>query len=665
MIPIDIILAFIEGLALIVSPCILPVLPLVLAVSVDGGRRRPYGIVIGFVLAFSLLAIVARNIVAMFGIDLDLMRNVSLILLTIFGLVLFSSRLSEAFGKLTQGAASFGSGMALSAGGGLRNGILTGLLIGVVWTPCAGPILAAALVQVIRQQSDLAGYFVIVSFSLGAALPMLIIALMGKKIMSKLGLLARHAQAMRRIFGALILLSVSLIAYGVDAQSLFSASPRDASELSRSEYGLQNALNKPFVAPPFAGIEAWFNSEPLTMQNLKGRVVLVDFWTYSCINCIRTLPFITDLDRKYRGLGLVIVGVHSSEFEFEKKHDNVKAAIVQHGIHYPVALDNQLDTWRNFDINYWPSLYLIDRDGRVVYIHAGEGAYDEIENNIRYLLDLSGKVVTTRADGAKFLIEKQDEMSVADKNRLASKAQTIQLTRKLLASQKVVHSFKDCINCPEMVAIPAGYFEMGADNGEESENPVHHVNISKAFAIGRTEITQGQWRAVMGKNPSWFKKCGDNCPVEQVRWSETQEFIQKLNARTGKQYRLPSEAEWEYACRAGETAEYCGGDKVDSVAWSHKNSDLSTHPVARKAANGFGLYDMSGNVWEWVEDKWHDNYNGAPLDGSAWLGEGSKHVLRGGSWIGENQIERAAGRDWNELTARTGTGGFRIARTLP
>jgi formylglycine-generating enzyme required for sulfatase activity len=153
--------------------------------------------------------------------------------------------------------------------------------------------------------------------------------------------------------------------------------------------------------------------------------------------------------------------------------------------------------------------------------------------------------------------------------------------------------------------------------------------------------------------------------VAQVRWADTQQFIQVLNARTGKNYRLPSEAEWEYACRAGKQQEYCGSDDVNSVAWHDGNSSNTTHPAAGKQANAFGLYDMSGNVWEWVADSWHDNYTGAPTDGSAWQGSSTKRVLRGGSWIGATRTARATGRDWNEFTGRSGSGGFRLARSLP
>lgn len=397
---IDIGLAFLEGVALIVSPCILPVLPLVLATSAGGGRRRPYGIIIGFVLAFTLFALAARQLVSLLGLDLDLVKNASLVLLALMGLVLLSSKLSEKFGALTQGLANLGNDLAATKGEGLLGGIAIGALIGLVWTPCAGPILAAVLVQVIRQQSDLAGNLVILSFGIGAGVPMLVIALAGRRIMGKLGFFARHAEAVRKGFGVLILLSVAYIASGADIEALFM--PKETAEAPRGELVLQEGLGRPYAAPEFAGIEAWQNSAPLTMKELQGKVVLIDFWTYSCINCVRTLPYLTDWDKKYRDRGLVIVGVHSPEFEFEKKPANVRDAIAQHRIRYPVALDNNLSTWLNFHNRYWPAHYLIDRQGRVVYTHFGEGKYNVTENNIRYLLGLKEQGETIQVEGPTF-----------------------------------------------------------------------------------------------------------------------------------------------------------------------------------------------------------------------------------------------------------------------
>ncbi|MDD2913880.1 MAG: formylglycine-generating enzyme family protein [Gallionella sp.] len=239
--------------------------------------------------------------------------------------------------------------------------------------------------------------------------------------------------------------------------------------------------------------------------------------------------------------------------------------------------------------------------------------------------------------------------------------------------------FRDCPSCPRMTIISAGSFEMGSNDGLNEEKPVHIVTISQAFAMSKTEVTQGQWKALMGDNPSKFTVCGDNCPVEQVSWEDAQAFIQKLNAKTGKQYRLPSEAEWEYACRAGGHHVYCGSDNLDVVGWygasvagwddptkrAPGNSNMITNPAGRKQANAFGLYDMSGNVWEWVEDNYHDNYNGAPADGSAWQGDSTKRVLRGGSWFYGPSYARSTRRLMDAPELHNDSVGFRLARTLP
>ena len=234
--------------------------------------------------------------------------------------------------------------------------------------------------------------------------------------------------------------------------------------------------------------------------------------------------------------------------------------------------------------------------------------------------------------------------------------------------------FKDCETCPEMVVIPAGSFQMGDlnDTGLSNEKPVQEVKIGYSFAVGKYKITQAEWRAVMGKNPSEFK--GSQKPVENVSWDEAKSFVKKLSEQTGKEYRLLSEAEWEYMPRAGSTTKYPWGDEIDSskAKYKIKGSEKGTVPVGSYSANAFGVHDTAGNVGEWVEDCLHDNYKDAPTDGSAWLSaSGSdckERVLRGGSWSGDSLnapwFLRSAVRGANFPASGYDNNGFRIARTL-
>ena len=236
----------------------------------------------------------------------------------------------------------------------------------------------------------------------------------------------------------------------------------------------------------------------------------------------------------------------------------------------------------------------------------------------------------------------------------------------------------------EFILIPPGSLMMGSVNGAADEKPVHQVTIGQAFYMGKYEVTQAQWQSVMGSNPSNFK--GDNLPVETVSWDDAVAFIARLNAQNdGFAYRLPTEAEWEYACRAGTTGDYAGD--LDAMAWYGNNSGRGrldtaeilrtdsanyykritenggqTHAVGSKLPNSFGLFDMHGNVWEWCQDWYHDSYNGAPGDGSAWLsgGEQKYRVLRGGSWFNFAIFLHSANRLWLTPDARNSPFGFRV-----
>ena len=226
-------------------------------------------------------------------------------------------------------------------------------------------------------------------------------------------------------------------------------------------------------------------------------------------------------------------------------------------------------------------------------------------------------------------------------------------------------TFKDCRECPEMVVIPAGSFRMGdlTGGGYSDEKPVHNVTIPRPFAVGKYEVTQAEWEVVMGNNPSHFK--GSRNPVEKVSWNDAKEFVRKMSAKTGKTYRLLSEAEWEYVARAGSSTKYPWGNSISPSQAKFRSRD-GTVPVGSYRPNAFGLYDTVGNVWEWTEDCWRENYNGAPTNGNVWTtgGDCSRRVLRGGSWYFTPRFVRSANRVRNLTDFRIYYNGFRVARTF-
>lgn len=230
-------------------------------------------------------------------------------------------------------------------------------------------------------------------------------------------------------------------------------------------------------------------------------------------------------------------------------------------------------------------------------------------------------------------------------------------------------TFRDCPECPEMVEIPAGKFDMGSNDGGPYEKPVRSVGVP-TFALARTEVTQDQWRALMNSDGHFYsytdplRSCGGDCPV-RVDWFDAKRYLIKLSKKTGQRYRLPSEAEWEYACRSGGRHNtYCGSDNIESIAWFDRNSNDKPHPVGLLKPNAFGLYDMSGNTWEWAEDCANSDYTNAPVDGSAWVtGECDKRIIRGGTWDQSTRMANATNRVW--YRPDTPLGGIRPARMMP
>lgn len=388
-------LSFLEGMGLILSPCILPILPLILATGIQGGKLRPYGIIFGFIITFTLFTIFVHRLASTLHIGPQVFQNISIYLILAFGIILFSDYLSDKFSLFFQKFANFGQTLSTKTEENIPDGFWSGILLGIgialIWTPCVGPILAIVLVQTLQQKADYHAALILTAFSIGIALPMLIITIFSKMVIQKVRGLSKHTRLIRKILASIIILTILFTEFNL-WQKLFALQATPVlQEKSLPTFQLLEGLKDPYPAPQIGGVQKWINSEPLNLELLKkqGKVVLVTFWAYSCINCIRTLPYLNDLYEKYHDKGLVIIGIHSPEFEFEKDEQNVEKAVKEDKIKYPVALDNDLVTWGKFNNRFWPARYLINKEGKIVYTHFGEGKYDITESNIRYLLGLS------------------------------------------------------------------------------------------------------------------------------------------------------------------------------------------------------------------------------------------------------------------------------------
>ncbi len=380
------ILAFVEGWVLIGSPCIFPILPIIIQGALQSQSiAKPSGIALGFLVTFSLFTYFSRQIVQYLNIDIDIIRQTSLLLLLLFGLVMTSNWLTKKFEWLTQSFSNLGMvGHKNYTRFELINGFVLGTLIGFVWTPCGGPIFASVVLQTILQPNNTEALWLIFFFSLGVATPLFLLALLGKTLIAHTRLLQERWIFVRKTLGFVMIVSVLSLAYGPITFNFIPQKTIRATQLT-------NGILVPYPMPEITGIAHWLNSKPLTSSDLKGKVILVDFWTYSCINCIHTLPYIKDWYQKYHDKGLEIIGIHTPEFIFERNIRNVQNAVTKYGIQYPIAMDNDWSSWRHFNNHYWPAHYLINSNGQVVYTHFGEGAYDTIENNIRFLLHLDHK----------------------------------------------------------------------------------------------------------------------------------------------------------------------------------------------------------------------------------------------------------------------------------
>jgi cytochrome c biogenesis protein CcdA/thiol-disulfide isomerase/thioredoxin len=387
--------AIIAGLLTVLSPCILPILPALLSASASTHlRHRPFWIVLGLISSFTLFGVSFAVFGSFLGLSNAVLRNVALIILGFFSLTLLWPQLWEKFGnELSKLAAKIPGTNILPSQQGRGNALMIGASLGLVWAPCAGPILGIILTLAAVQGAFWQTLILLGSYSLGAAGPMLMIGYGGQRLAKKFLAWGRVGALSHQILGVITLLTVIGLYFNLDTYLLTKLPSRFfiTNKLEKSLSGESTPTDEPLLSvlgdmPEFTNVTTWLNSPPLKAEDLRGKVVLIDFWTYSCINCIRTLPTLTGWDAKYKDQGLVIIGVHTPEFKFEENPENIKTALARYGIHYPIAVDNNYGIWTAYDNHYWPAKYLIDAQGKIRKTHFGEGDEDEFETAIQSLL---------------------------------------------------------------------------------------------------------------------------------------------------------------------------------------------------------------------------------------------------------------------------------------
>jgi cytochrome c biogenesis protein CcdA/thiol-disulfide isomerase/thioredoxin len=418
--------AAVAGLATFLSPCVLPVLPVVAAASTTGGRRRPVGIAVGLAVAFVVFTLAASRVLSALGLPQDLLRNLAIALLAVVGVSLLLPAVGGWLGRGFRPLASRVGGR-LASGDGFWSGVALGGGLALVWTPCAGPILAAVSALSAQNRISLELVAITTAYAAGATAPIFVLALLGQRASGALARVRSGGAGVRRLSGVVLIAAAGLFTTSIPTD-LAAATPgyvlslqsveRSQSIASDLRHLTESSSNSPAAvaagrspdtlrnygaAPNFTGITGWINtpgSRPLSLTALRGKVVLVDFWTYSCVNCIRTLPYLKAWYARYHRDGLVIVGVHTPEFAFEHVIGNVERAVREHGIHYPVAVDNNYGTWDAWANQYWPADYLVDRSGDVREVHFGEGSYGQTQDDIRLLLGQRGAGPMARAHDA-------------------------------------------------------------------------------------------------------------------------------------------------------------------------------------------------------------------------------------------------------------------------
>jgi cytochrome c biogenesis protein CcdA/thiol-disulfide isomerase/thioredoxin len=435
------IISYLGGILTIASPCILPVLPFVFARADQPFLRGGLPMLAGMVLAFGAVASLAAIGGGWAVAANDYGRMAALALMTLFGVTLLLPGVSD---RVTRPVVALGiriSRIVDSKPGptSLLSSMALGVATGLLWAPCAGPVLGLILTGAALQGASVATSLLLLAYAAGAATSLALALVVGGRVFAAMKRSLGVGEWVRRIIGGAVLVAVGAIAFGVDTSYLTRVSLANTTSIEQSLLNTLHVSNTPPAAsgramksaatepseklsvenvhPSFAGVTQWLNSPPLTTESLKGRVVLVDFWTYSCINCLRTIPYVRAWAEKYKDQGLVVIGVHTPEFAFEQKTANVQRAVADLHMTYPVAMDNDYAIWRAFENHYWPAHYFIDALGRVRYHHFGEGNYDYSERVIQQLLEEAGRpnvsasLVAVSSSGAEAASDERDVQS--------------------------------------------------------------------------------------------------------------------------------------------------------------------------------------------------------------------------------------------------------------
>jgi len=405
-----ILLAYLGGILTILSPCILPVLPFVFARADRSFARSTLPMLAGMAATFAIVATLAA-VGGGWAVRANAIgRWAALALLALFGIALLFPSVSD---RMTRPIVALGSRLSERQPGqrdSIWSSAVLGIATGLLWAPCAGPILGIIFTAAALNGASFNTTLLLLAYALGAATSLALALLVGGKVFARMKKSLGASERIRQVLGALVLVGVAAIAFGFDTRVLAKLSSAQTAGLETSlaqKLGIaqpmretsarENAMGQldlpvEGTLPPLEtlGIGPWFNSRPLTAKNLKGKVVVIDFWTYSCINCLRSIPYVKAWDERYRKDGLVVIGVHAPEFAFEHDPANVAKAVKDLGITYPVVMDNDWKLWRALNNNYWPAHYFVDAQGRVRYHHFGEGEYDMSERVIRQLLAEAG-----------------------------------------------------------------------------------------------------------------------------------------------------------------------------------------------------------------------------------------------------------------------------------